>query len=124
MYRESLPKSCPPEDSEEIVASRAVYRFVRTNPPREEDFHSQRAAKPTTSFGVDECRARGLSVFSDLDTCLKYKKLPNFKNRMVCCVRLDEGAGRIQRWGSEPAHHTWWPLAAYNILASCSIEEL
>ena len=121
-YREQLPKGCPPDDAIEIAAIREVFRLVRTDPPSDDDFRSQRAEKPNVRFGVDECRARGVSVYSEKDACAKQTKLPYLRGRIVCRVHLENGASRIQRWGAEAAHHTWWPLASYNILAHCSVE--
>ena len=48
-------------------------------------------------------------------------KLPKLRGRLVCRVRLHAGAGRIQPTG-RPSHHTWWPLAAYAILAYCEVD--
>ena len=122
-YREPLPRGCPPEDAQEIVASRTVFRLVRANPPSEEDFRSHRAERPNARFhNVGECRARGLSVFSERDACARHTKLPSLRGRIVCRVQLMEGAGRIQQWGHDLAHNTWWPFAAYNILANCAVE--
>ena len=54
---------------------------------------------------------------SDAETTLR---LPRFRGWLICRVRLREGAGRIQQTGRE-THHTWWPLAGYDILAHCDM---
>lgn len=121
-YREPLPDGCPPEAAEEIVASREVFRLVRNNPPALDDFRSQRAEKPQAVFQVSECQARGLSVFADRrDAEAKALKLPRFRGCLVCRVTLQAGAGRIQQT-FQPSHHTWWPLATFDILAHCGME--
>ena len=121
-YREPLPKACPPDVAEEIIVSRLVFRLVRTNPPTNEDFKSQRAEKPSHQFlGITECQACGLSVFAerkDLDRALK---LPRLRGRLVCSVRFGAGAGSIEQTG-KPSHHTWWPLADFDIFAHCVVE--
>lgn len=119
-YREPLPEGCPPDDAEEVTRPRSVFRLVRGCPPTEDDFRSQRAEKPDRQFsGVDECRARGLSVHADPSDSARARKLPTQKGKKICRVQLDRGAGRIRQTG-RPSHHTWWPLAAFDIIANCS----
>ena len=122
-YRDSLPAGCPPDEAEEIAAPLAVFRLVRTDPPTHNDFLSQRQEKPGKVFdNVTECQACGLSVFADKhDAVAKAQKLPHLKNRRICRVTLQAGAGRIQPT-FQPSHHTWWPLAKFDILAHCAVE--
>ena len=116
-YRESLPPGCPPDGAREITSSAAVFRLVRTNPPSADDFRSQRAEKPTREFhGVSECHARGLSVFSGREDSQRALKLPALRGRLICRVQLESGAGSMQQTG-RPSHHTWWPLAEFDILS-------
>jgi hypothetical protein len=121
-YRDPLPEGCPPDAAEEIAASRVVFRLVRSDPPTSDDFLSQRQEKPGREFpGVSECHACGLSVFADRkDAEAKALRLPTLKGRKVCRVTLSAGAGRIQQT-FQPSHHTWWPLAAFDILAHCGV---
>lgn len=122
IYREPLPDGCPPDVSEEIVSEREVFRLVRSDPPTDGDFRSQRAEKPNHVFrGITECQARGLSVYTERQDSEKALKLPNLRNRLICRLRLELGAGRIQKTG-RLSHHTWWPLAGYDILTQCEIE--
>lgn len=121
-YREPLPDGCPPYAAEEIAAPREVFRLVRGNPATWDDFRSQRAEKPNRQFpGITECQARGLSVYVERKDCEKLLKLSHMRNRLVCRVCLDIGAGRMQQT-FQPSHHTWWPLAAFDILARCGVE--
>lgn len=121
-YREPLPEGCPPDAAEEIAASREVFRLVRNSPPTLDDFRSQRAEKPQAVFEVPECRARGLSVFAERrDAEAKALKLPRFRGCLVGRVTLQAGAGRIQQT-FQPSHHTWWPLASFDILAQCGVD--
>lgn len=121
-YREQLPPDCPPDDAEEITAEMTVFRLVRGNPPRDGDFRSQRAERPRASFGVTECQARGLSVFAVLEDARTLCKLPKMRNRLVCRVQLNFGAGSIQQTGKK-SHYTWWPFAEFDILANCRVEQ-
>jgi len=121
-YREPLPEGCPPEAAEEIPAPREVFRLVRGNPPTLNDFKSQRAEKPEAVFKVSECQARGLSVFAERrDAEERALRLPRFRGCSICRVTLQDGAGRIQQT-FQPSHHTWWPLAAFDILAHCGLQ--
>ena len=123
-FRESLPAGCPPDEAGEIVETRIVYRLVRNNPPTEEDFRSQRASNPDRVFrNVNECQARGLSVRSGRRESIEYMKLRRFRSSLLCRVQLGGGAGYIQQTG-EGTHHTWWPLASFDILANSSLEVL
>jgi hypothetical protein len=120
-YREPLPEGCPPEAADEIAASREVFRLVRSNPPTVDDFKSQRAEKPEAVFQVSECQACGLSVFTERRDSERALKLPKLRGRLICHLELEAGAGRIQQTG-RPSHHTWWPLATFDILAHCEME--
>ena len=124
-YREPLPEDCPPDNAEEITEPRVVYRLVRSNPPTDDDFRSQRAEKPNRVFRrVTECRARGVSVRTDLAEAIDMMRMPQMQGRLLCQVRLDHGAGRIMQTGEWPNHSTWWPLADFDILANCQVVEI
>lgn len=122
-YREHLPEGCPPDASVEIASETRVFRLVKASPATLDDFRSQRAEKPDAVFkGVSECQARGVSVFTERQDALqKALLLPRFRGFQVCPVRLVVGAGRIQQT-FQPSHHTWWPLAEFDILAHCEME--
>ena len=120
-YREPLPENCPPDEAEAIDATRLVYRLVRNNPPTDDDFQSQRAARPDRVFhDVTECQARGLSVFVSRNVAEQLSTTGSLQGTAVCQVTLTAGAGRIQPTGRR-SHHTWWPLADYHILANCQV---
>jgi hypothetical protein len=122
-YRDSLPEGCPPSAAETICAKRVVFRLVKTNPPTVEDFLSKRQENPNQVFrNATECEARGISVFSEKrDVEANALKLPSLKNRKICRVALSAGSGCIQRTFNA-SHHTWWPLAEFDILANCEVE--
>ena len=121
-YREPLPQGCPPDTAEEVSTAWRVFRLVRRNPPTDSDFRSQRAEKPSYRFrGVTECQVRGLSVFAARQDAERALRLPNLRGCLLCRVQLEAGAGHIQQTG-RPSHHTWWPLAEFDILARCAME--
>jgi hypothetical protein len=74
-----------------------------------------------TFHGVTECQARGLSVHTDRLDSENARKLPRLRERLICRVRLDAGGGCIQQTG-QGSHHTWWPLADYDIFARCDVD--
>jgi hypothetical protein len=120
-YRETLPEGCPPVEAAEITNTQVVFRVVKDRPPVAEDFLSQRALKPTAKFQVSECQARGLSVFTRKQDCANLLRLAHMRGRQIAKVILEAGAGRIQQTG-QPSHHTWWPLAEFDILVHCEME--
>ena len=116
-HREPLPENCPPNEAEEITSPRLVYRLVRNNPPTDDDFRSQRAERPDRIFrDVTECQARGLSVFTTRNVAERLSASGRLQGLSVCHVTLAPGAGRIQPTGRR-SHHTWWPLADYDVPA-------
>ena len=120
-YRETLPENCPPDEAEEITSPRLVYRLVRNNPPTDDDFQSQQAERPDRVFrDVTECQARGLSVFASRTVAEQLSSIGSLQGTAVCQVTLTPGAGRIQPTGRR-SHHTWWPLAEYDILANSQV---
>ena len=118
-YKEPLPDGCPPDAAEEIVDPRRVFRLTRAGMPTDDDFRSLRAENPTRVYrGLDECRVRGLSVFGNRGDCEWAARLPRLRGCSLCSIDLGIGAGRIQQTGQR-SHHTWWPLAQFDILARC-----
>ena len=115
-FREPLPEGCPPADAPVITTEVMVYRLVRTVPPTEEDFRSQRAENPEKYFS-NECLARGLSVHALRRDSEMATKLPNLKGRQPCAVRLSPASGHLKQTG-KPSHHTWWPFASFDILSN------
>lgn len=119
-FREGLPPNCPPSAAQEIRERQDVYRLVRTDPPTDDDFRSQRAEKPSHRFR-DECRVGGLSVHTDRRDSERARRLPTLQGRLICRLRLDAGAGMLLQTG-RPSHHTWWPLAGYDVLTVAAVE--
>ena len=122
IYREPLPEDCPPPQAEEIAGPRIVYRMVWSDPPIDDDFRSQRAKNPEKIYQVTECRARGLSVYAQLEDVKFLAARLGLEGVYFCRVALATGAGRIQKTGAA-SHHTWWPRAAFDILAHCQVAQ-
>ena len=120
MFREPLPDECPPDDAEEISDTLIVYRLVKKETPTDRDFASERELRPTHRFSADECHARGVSVFMRRKDLARIMKMRRHREKWICLVVLSQGAGYIQRKG-QGSHHTWWPLAEYDILGSSKV---
>ena len=119
-FRDELPEKCPPGGVQEIAAETTVYRIVRNNPPTSDDFRSQRQEQPNAAFSVDECLARGLSVWADQVAAAQRLRLPKFRNARVCRLKLTAGAGKIMQT-FKPEHRTWWPYRTYDPTTCCEV---
>ena len=122
-YREELPPGCPPADAREIAEGTVVYRLVQAAPPTDADFRSWRAMNEDTPLpnGISECRARSVSVFSSRTVATRLGRTARkFRGKRVCELDLHAGAGSMAETG-RPAHRSWWPLAAYDILGVCKV---
>lgn len=119
-FRDELPDRCPPDDATEVRDVLEVFRLIKTNPPTQDDFRSQRTEQPQTHFNTTECIARGLSVWVDRQGVENARKLPKFRNTMIGKIRLCPGAGWIMQT-FKPTHRTWWPFKAFDPAASCEV---
>lgn len=122
VYREELPKGCPPKDARGIPSGTALFRLVKSNPPTNGDFESWRALnlKKPCPNGLCECRARAVSVHDDAEASEKLRMLPKFREHLIAKLALEEGAGMIKQTGGK-AHYEWWPFAEFDILAVCKV---
>ena len=86
-----------------------------------QDFESPRSRRPTGNLGkMSECHARGLSVWTDAESCENARRLTALRSVPVCRIRLSEGAGYIQET-FQLNHRTWWPLRTFDILGNCEM---
>ena len=111
------PADCPPAEAES--ASGTVYRLVKHDPARAEDFKS---VFEENLRGVKEKQTvnlYGLSVHRDSQDSERLReRLKNrarkFKNRQIAEGSLNSTLGMIRHTPSiEESHHTWWvPIGA------------
>ena len=122
-YRESLPEDCPPVDATLTEEGVLFYRLARTDPPTDRDFDSWREQHPgkPLPYRISECRARSVSVFQLQTAIDRLRKLPRFRNQVVCELKLSAQSGKLQQTGQDPAHYSWWPFADFNILGACKV---
>ena len=113
---ENLPEQCPPKDAVNPEGM-TVYRFSFAGIPDEADFISQRMLNPERVFnGVDECTARSLSVFDNIEACQNRLKLPRNRKRFssILKVNLEGGDGLIMKTFRNQNHYSWWRSNTFN----------
>ena len=121
-FRENLPPGCPPSGASEIIERMTVFRLVNSRSISARDFSSQREMRPQRQFGVNECIARGLSVFVDIAEARKRLATRRFRNKKIARVHLDSGSGYIQST-FKGSHHTWWPYAPFDVVGRSKVVE-
>ena len=101
------PENCPPAEAK--PASGTVYRLVKHNPPRLEDFLSTWEEFPGR-FPEPTIKISGTSVHRDLQDSERLKnRIGHLRNRKIAKGKLNPTLGMIQHTPSrEKSHHTWW----------------
>jgi hypothetical protein len=112
-WHEALPQDCPPADARPPRGG-AYYRAVRTLPPGEVDFVSQRALQPAREFRASECTARAISLFLEAARCYPLLKLPLYKGGRVVRLELPAGAGVVKVTSPTRGHVSWWRRAGFD----------
>jgi hypothetical protein len=112
-YREKLPPDCPPDgcnDGECEVA----FRFVSANPPTDDDFASNSAKEEPLPPGVDICRWSSCSLYTDMDTVHKKRKLKKLqKIPFVAAITIAAGSGH---WTQANNHIDFWMFDTFDPL--------
>ena len=111
-FRDEFPEDCPPPEASEIREPIIVYRLSDRFPARAQDFRSTWQRRPGSEdlMGVRECRAKGLSVFTDLADARS--ALRRKGSGHVVALELSAGMGALQETPSSAyrSHCTWWPV--------------
>lgn len=110
-WLEQLPSDCPPNSAyppEDFVC----FRLMSFDPPHIEDFYSQRRMNPQKTYKTPECRARSLSILSDLNSLEDMMKFPTLRNKIPFKITLSPESGPIMQTG-KPSHYSWWVKADY-----------
>jgi len=108
-WPEHFPEYCPPEDADDT--DHTVYRFVNSNPPREDDLKSHRERFEAYDFGDKECLACGLSVYTEVNDIINaQKRVPGMAKKLIAKFELQNGDGKIKHTSTNfrDSHHTWW----------------
>lgn len=106
-WYEKLPKNCPPSDAVE-PNNQEFFRLCTTNPANDSDFYSQKKENPDRTFaGISDCILRSVSIWNDRNKCLKQKKYPAQKNKVLGKIELSEKDGLIKNT-FKANHYSWW----------------
>lgn len=121
-YREELICDCPPASARDTDGLPIMYRIICGQRPTDADFHSLRRLNPNSRHEdpVLECRARGLSLFTDPSKA-KQRTKKKLRDGKLCGLKLTKGAGKIIQSG-RLGHYTWWPFADFDILSCCEVQ--
>ena len=117
------PENCPPAEAE--PASGTVYRLVKHDPARAEDFKSVFEENPRGAIKKKTVKIYGLTVHGDSQDSERLKnRARKFKNRQIAEGSLNPTLGMIRHTASiEESHHTWWvpveakPWTVFNIMS-------
>jgi hypothetical protein len=114
-WPEYFPAGCPPVNA--VVPNGIYFRFVKNNPPTDEDFKPHIILFPARKFkdkasaahGVSEIfMASGLSLYQiedHLQTALR--RIPGLRVSFI--VRGQVSQGKIRATPKDGnSHHTWW----------------
>jgi hypothetical protein len=130
-WPEDIPAQCPPDDASPMTT--IVYRFVKKDPPSEEDFSrpidKPRKAQPSAD---EVCSLFALSVFTEADDIpIARQLIPGFKRRLVAEGRITPNDGVMK---PEPiadfgqavirSHHDWWLPRDHNPLPAFAMVDL
>lgn len=118
MYKEKLPQSCPPSNSTEPT-NLVVYRLLKSNPVRQEDFDSHAKLGIALHVGADDCRWSSCSVFDDIAKVTEMLRLPKFKRCHIGRLTLSEASGRVLQ--GKKGHYDWWIYKAFDPVAASTI---
>ena|SRR5690554_819974 len=106
-WYEELPNNCPPNDAVS-PNDQEFFRLCVENPAQDSDFYSQKKENPTRNFaGIPDCVLRSVSLWNDRNKCLKQKKFPTQKNKVLGKIKLNEEDGLIKNTFKEN-HYSWW----------------
>ena len=101
-YREMLPVACPPDAACDMAVQKA-FRLLPSNAPLSSHFDSEAAKGKLMPPSLnDPCRWASCSLFCDMETINKKRKLKNFRQYThVACLNIVAGSGMLLRIG----HH-------------------
>jgi len=120
---EELPAACPPDDAKPSAGR--FYRIAKGNPADSGDFFSQRKLQPDKIFtgkGIDECIARAVSLFADLQDAKKKLAIPKFKRAHVVMVELEPKYGVMKKTFAD-SHYSWWRTTDFDVRQAKIIQQ-
>lgn len=117
-FREVLPAGCPPANSHNGACAIA-FRFVSTATPKADAFESYATKGGLPPDGVDPCRWASCSLYPDLATVNKKRKLPGLKKYgFVAEIIIKAGSGHLIE---DSKHIDFWMYDTFDPVASIVI---
>lgn len=104
-----FPQQCPPASAVDLAGT--VYRFVNGRSPVNSDFTSHYERDPTKDWGVDACKARGLSILRTWEDCqIMRRGVPALRKKRVAVAGIETSVGLVAVTASNSCdgHCTWW----------------
>ena len=113
-FRETLPTDgapCPPKEAHTGLCDSA-FRLIPSKNPVSADFASNRAKEELLPPGVDACRWASCSLYCDLATVIKKRKLPKLKHYLFAAeLKIKAGSGFLLQGGT---HIDFWMFDTFD----------
>ena len=119
---ETLPSQCPPSDA--VSPKGEYYRAVSLD-CSENDFIPYARLYPNRQYKGDmACKARALSIYTNLDDCVDATKLPSLQKlgqTSIAKITLTGKDGLVKKGCSKDSHHSWWRTRSFIIRTSVEL---
>jgi hypothetical protein len=109
VWPDFFPIQCPPTDARKEVAE--VYRVVEHDPINNKDFLPHIILFPNNNYGVNQCKACGLSVYRLKEDCVNVMKaIPRLRKagKVAHGIIPQEGGVIKNTPKNGDSHVTWW----------------
>lgn len=114
-YREKLPANCPPKTAHDGGCEQA-FRFLPARNPEPEHFASNQAKGEPAPPGIDECRWASCSLYADMATVQKKRKLKKLKSYgFVAQLKIAPASGHMVE---ESKHIDFWMSDMFDPVAA------
>lgn len=117
-YLEDLPEQCPPANAKDQQFGPA-YRILPKAEPAIEHFYSYSKLGLTKPGGVDECRYRSCSMFTNILQARAIATLPKKRATSTHLAKVVVQAGFGTSWlNSKTDHVDFWPYDTFDVAAA------
>jgi hypothetical protein len=114
-FREILPAGCPPKDAQDIECADA-FRFIPAATAALAHFASNAAKQETPPPGIDACRWASCSLYTDMATVQKKRKLKKLRSYIhVAKLKIGAGSGYLIIANS---HIDFWMFETFDPVAA------
>jgi hypothetical protein len=114
-FRETLPPGCPPKEAQDIECAEA-FRFIPAATPESAHFASNAAKRETPPPGIDACRWASCSLYTDMATVQKKRKLKKLRSYTpIAVLKIGAGSGYLIIANS---HIDFWMFETFDPVAA------